>query len=52
MDVPQRLWDVKNSRASGKSVEAQKINLAVDLQAEKLRQNIADLYNRKGKAEE
>ncbi len=25
-----RLWDVKNSRASGKSVEAQKINLAVD----------------------
>ena len=30
MDVPLRLWDVKNSRASGKSVEAQKINLAVD----------------------
>ena len=30
MDVPPRLWDVKNSRASGKSVEAQKINLAVD----------------------
>ena len=30
MDVPPRLWDVKNNRASGKSVEAQKINLAVD----------------------
>ena len=30
MDVPPRLWDVKNSRASGKSVEAQRINLAVD----------------------
>lgn len=30
MDVPLRLWDVKNNRASGKSVEAQKINLAVD----------------------
>jgi hypothetical protein len=30
MDVPPRLWEVKNSRASGKSVEAQKINLAVD----------------------
>ena len=30
MDVPLRLWDVKNSRASGKSVEAQRINLAVD----------------------
>ena len=30
MDVPPRLWDVKNSRASGKSVEAQSINLAVD----------------------
>lgn len=26
MDVPPRLWDVKNSRASGKSVEAQRIN--------------------------
>ena len=25
-----RLWDVKNNRASGKSVEAQRINLAVD----------------------
>ena len=30
MDVPPRLWDVKNNRASGKSIEAQKINLAVD----------------------
>ncbi len=30
MDVLPRLWDVKNSRASGKSVEAQRINLAVD----------------------
>ena len=30
MDVPPRLWDVRNSRASGKSVEAQRINLAVD----------------------
>ena len=30
MDVSPRLWDVKNSRASGKSVEAQRINLAVD----------------------
>ena len=30
MDVPPRLWDVKNSRALGKSVEAQRINLAVD----------------------
>ena len=24
MDVPPRLWDVKNNRASGKSVEAQR----------------------------
>ena len=30
MDVPLRLWDVKDNRASGKSVEAQRINLAVD----------------------
>ena len=30
MDVPPRLWDVKNNRASGKSVEAQRINLVVD----------------------
>ena len=30
MDVPPRLWDVKNNRASGKSIEAQRINLAVD----------------------
>ena len=30
MDVPLRLWDVKNNRASGKSIEAQKINIAVD----------------------
>jgi hypothetical protein len=30
MDVPLRLWNVKINRASGKSVEAQKINLAVD----------------------
>lgn len=30
MDIPLRLWDVKNNRASGKSVEAQRINLAVD----------------------
>lgn len=30
MDVSLRLWDVKNNRASGKSVEAQRINYAVD----------------------
>ena len=30
LDVPPRLWDVKNSRASGKSVEAQRINRTVD----------------------
>ena len=30
MDVPLRLWDVKNNRASGKSVEAQRINHTVD----------------------
>ena len=30
IDVPFRLWDVKNNRASGKSVEAQRINHAVD----------------------
>ena len=30
MDVPPRLWDVKNNRASGKSAEARKINTAVD----------------------
>ena len=30
LDVPLRLWDVKNNRASGKSVEAQRINIAVD----------------------
>lgn len=30
MDVPLRLWDVKNNRASGKSIEAQRINRAVD----------------------
>ena len=30
MDVPPRLWDVKNNRASGKSIEAQKLNLAID----------------------
>lgn len=30
MDVPPRLWDVKTGRASGKSIEAQKINRAVD----------------------
>lgn len=30
MGVPFWLWDVKNNRASGKSAEAQKINLAVD----------------------
>lgn len=30
MDVPPRLWDVKNGRATGKSVEAMQINLAVD----------------------
>lgn len=30
MDVPLRLWDVKNNRASCKSVEAQRINHAVD----------------------
>ena len=30
MDVPPRLWDVKNGRATSKSLEAQKINAAVD----------------------
>lgn len=30
MDVLLRLWDGKNNRASGKSVEAQRINIAVD----------------------
>lgn len=30
MDVPLHLWDVKNNRASGKSVQAHKINLAID----------------------
>lgn len=30
MDVPLRLWDVKNNRASGKSAEAHRINRAVD----------------------
>ena len=30
MDVPPHLWDVKNNRASGKSAEAQRINLAID----------------------
>lgn len=30
MDIPLRLWDVKNNRTSGKSVEAQKINIAID----------------------
>lgn len=30
MDVPLRLWDVKNNRTSGKSVVEQRINIAVD----------------------
>ena len=30
MDVSPRLWDVKAGRASGKSIESQKINRAVD----------------------
>ena len=30
MDVSPHLWDVKNNRASGKSIEAQRINRAVD----------------------
>ena len=30
MDVPPRLWNVKNGRATGKSLETQKINAAVD----------------------
>lgn len=30
MDVPLRLWDVKNNRAPGKSAEAQKINHTID----------------------
>lgn len=30
MDVLPRLWNVKTGRASGKSIEAQKINHAVD----------------------
>jgi len=29
MDIPLRLWDVKNNRAAGKSAEARKINLAI-----------------------
>jgi len=30
MDVPLRLWDVKNNRAQVKSAETQKINRAID----------------------
>ncbi len=30
MDVPPRLWDLSTGRASGKSIEAQKINRAAD----------------------
>ena len=30
MDIPLRLWEVKNNRAQGKSAEAQKINHAID----------------------
>ncbi|MDR0537199.1 MAG: phage integrase SAM-like domain-containing protein, partial [Tannerellaceae bacterium] len=30
LDVPPALWDTKSGRASGKSVEARKINIAVD----------------------
>lgn len=30
MDVPLRLWNVKNNCALGKSVEAQKINIVID----------------------
>ncbi len=30
MDIPLWLWDVKTNRASGKSVEAQKINFNID----------------------
>lgn len=30
MDVPLRLWNVKNNRTSGKSIEAKKINITVD----------------------
>ena len=30
LDAPPKLWDVKTARATGKSVEAQKINAAVD----------------------
>lgn len=30
MDIPLRLWDVKNNRAAGKSAEAHKISLAID----------------------
>lgn len=30
MDIPLRLWDVKNNRAAGKSAEAHKINVAID----------------------
>ena len=40
MDVPLRLWDVKNNRASGKSVEAQRINLAVDKIRVELAENL------------
>ena len=29
MDVSPHLWDVKNNRASGKSIEAQRINLSL-----------------------
>lgn len=30
MDVPLRLWDMKNNCTSGKSIEAQQTDLAVD----------------------
>lgn len=30
MDIPLRLWNVKNNRVSGKSVEAQKISITID----------------------
>lgn len=40
MDIPLCLWDVKNNRAAGKSVEAQKVNLAID----KIREDVNRRY--------
>ena len=48
MDVPLRLWDVKNSDASGKSIEAQRINLAVDKIRVKVNRHYQELMQTDG----